>query len=140
VSVGYWGTGYWHANYWALDGNYWAEGDTQGTVEVEEVLGGGPGGRKRRRQGRYPRWVLIDGARHRVNSAEEERQLLAAYQQRLEAEKAALEAQEAPQAEIAPLRVKVARVERRIDAVDDREAEWKARLRRIDEELVLLLD
>ena len=101
--------------------------------------GGGPGGKKRRRTSRYPRWILIDGKRIQVANAQEERRLLEAYQARLEAEKAALEAQDAPQAKIAPLRVKVARTERRIDEADEREAEWKAKLRRIDSELVLML-
>ena len=111
----------------------------QVVVTPAATTGGGIGGKKRRRTNRYPRWVLIDGQRVRVQSAEEERRLLAAYQRRLEAEKAALEAQDASPAEVAPLRVKVARVERRLDAVADREAEWKAKLRRIDSDLVLLL-
>ena len=91
------------------------------------------------RRSKYPRRVSIDGRLVFVQSAEEERRLLAAWVARLEARKLALEVSDAAPAKVAAVRVKLARVERRVAKVDDREAAWHARLQSEDEELLLIL-
>lgn len=108
----------------------------QEIVEVARKLGGSS--KRRRRSSRYPRRISIDGELHWVRNAEEERALLAAYRARLEREAAALEAEDAPAPKVAAAKVRLVRAERRIEQVDDRRAAWMDKLRREDEEILLL--
>lgn len=104
---------------------------------VEETETGG--GKSRRKQGRkYPRWVVINGQKFRVNNADEERQLLQAMQER--ADVAAKTAEALGDKKLAKEAKKRAiRIEARQKQVDDREQEWLARLREEDEELLVML-
>lgn len=104
---------------------------------VEDVAppGGGRGGKKRRTS-RYPRRVSIDGVLYWVNSAEEERRLLEEYRARLEREALELALEDAPKAKVAKARMKVVRVQRRVEAVDDRDAAWLDYLREEDEIII----
>ena len=82
---------------------------------------------------------MIDGVVYWVCSPEEERQLLREYRERLEREALALALEDAPPAEVKRARVKVVRAQKRVEKVDDREDEWLERLRREDEEILLIL-
>ncbi len=108
-------------------------GRSENVVTAEAVTTGG-GTSKRKRRGRYPRWVQVDGNRHLVHSAEEERQLLTAF---LDRAKDALKA--APPAEKQKARVRVQKLETRVEAVQSREESWLDRLKAEDDELILLL-
>ena len=77
---------------------------------------------------------MIDGQLYWVNSAQEEQALLAAHAKSLEQEIQTLEAQDAPKAKIAKTRVKVVRIERRIEKVEDA---WLDKLKQDDEEILL---
>ena len=92
------------------------------------------GGKSKRRK--YPRWVLVGDSRARVNSPDEERQLLAAMMDRAEAQ--VIEA--VTPAEVKQANTRVVRIQKRIEKVDDREAQWVQRLREMDEEILLLVD
>ncbi len=112
------------------------------TITVEaatdpRLLGGGSGAKKYRKT-RYPRRVFIDGKLYTVDSAAEERELLRAYRERLEIEANSLEAQDVPRETVKKARLKVIKAENRIAAVDDREQVWLERLRREDEEILLV--
>lgn len=97
---------------------------------------GGGGGTKRKRR-RYPRLVLINGRRVRVNNAAEERALLAAYRAELEEERQAVSADAPPSSpKIKRVRQKIKRVETRID---DAEANWQRFLDDDEEDLIALL-
>ena len=100
-------------------------------VEDTEKFGGSS---KSKRGRKYPRWVVIDGQRFRVNSPEEERQLLLAMLDRAKEVEATAAPAEAKQA-----RKRIIRIEKRVKAVDDSEAQWMQRLREMDEELLLLI-
>lgn len=89
----------------------------------------------KRRQRRYPRWVQIDGRRYRVFSLQEERDLL----ERIFAELRAAEAKSETPIAQRQIRKRRLRLEKRIVQVDDSQARWLARLRKEDEELLLLL-
>ena len=91
------------------------------------------GGRSKYRR-RYPRWAQIDGKRYRVNSPEEERQLLQAMLDRARTVEATGTHAEAQQAIKRQVRLKT-----RIKKVDDSEAQWLERLREMDEELLVLM-
>lgn len=91
------------------------------------------GGRSKYRR-RYPRWVQVDGERYRVNSPEEERQLLQALLDRartIEATGTHAEAQQAIRRQV--------RLKTRIEKVDDSETQWLEALRAADEEILLLM-
>lgn len=113
--------------------------DAQGDAFVEPTtpaLGGGGGHKKSRVASRYPRWILVDGQRFRVNSAREEAELLARL--RNEREKAAETAQEPVEAEQA--RRVARRIKRREEKLEpDVAAEWLELLKQEDEELLSLL-
>lgn len=89
------------------------------------------GGRSKRR---YPRWVVVDGHRYRVNSPEEERQLLLAMMDRAREVEATGTHEETRKAIKRQLRLKA-----RIEKVDDSEAQWLEYLHQQDEEILLLL-
>lgn len=108
-------------------------------VEASATPDGGGRGAKSRRKSKYPRRISIGDRLVWVKSAEEERELLAQYVAKLEAEKARLEAKNAPKRQIAQAKVAVVRARRRIERVDDWEAAWLERLRQEDEEILLLL-
>ena len=92
-------------------------------------------GKKRR----YPRWVLINGKRHRVESAEQERQLLQAMADRANDDAKLAEALGDTQiAQVA--RKRAIRIRKRIPEVQNREAEWLAQLIAEDEEIIALLN
>ena len=126
----------WGNSWLATWGTSWAQaGDAP--VVVPTASGGGIG--HGRRRSKYPRRVSIDGRLVLVQTAEEERRLLAAWAARLEARNLALEVSDAAPAKVAAVRVKLARVERRVAKVDEREAAWRAKLQSEDEELLLIL-
>lgn len=102
-------------------------------VIVETTAAEGGGKSKRKRQ--YPRWVVIDGQRFRVNSPAEERALLEAMLDRARSVEAT---GSHPEAKAATKRIR--RIIKRIEKVPDAEAMWVQRLRDMDEELILLVD
>jgi len=108
-------------------------GKTEQVIVAAAAAEGGGSSKKRRK---YPRWVLVGDARARVNSPEEERQLLTAMMDRAETQ--VIEA-ETP-AEVKQANARVVRIQKRIEKVDDREAQWLRRLREMDEEILLLVD
>lgn len=89
----------------------------------------------RRRRGKYPRRLYIDGRLVTVRNAEEERELL---RQWLESLKQTIVESEKP-AEVVKARRAAIRVAKRIAKVDTRADAWAAQLRQYDEELVILL-
>tara|TARA_R110000772_G_scaffold4094_6_gene14475 strand:+ start:120 stop:1286 length:1167 start_codon:yes stop_codon:yes gene_type:complete len=103
---------------------------------AKENLGAG-GGSKRR--SKYPRRIIIDGQIYWVNSAAEERALLAKHQAKVEAEALTLAITDAPAKEVKAAKVRVQRVQRRIEAVDNREDEWLARLIDEDDEILAIV-
>ena len=108
--------------------------------EAQEVIaavtraGGGP--RKRRVLRKYPRWVLIDGKRHKVYNAAEEQALLAAYRAELQQQELAIAADAPAAPALKRVRQKIRRVEQRID---EAEFNWAQLLDEEDEEIVVLL-
>ncbi len=122
---GVWKSGVWDQTVWA-DG-VWREG---AYTPTETTTGGG----KSKRRRHYPRWVVIDGKRFRVNSPEEERALLMAMLDRARAIEAT-----GSFPEVAKAKRRAVRIQKRIESVDDSEAQWLARLRELDEELIFLL-
>jgi len=114
-------------------GNSWgvAWGDSWGAIAAAT-----PGVGKRRR---YPRWVIIDGQRYRVENANQERQLLQAMADR--ANDNAKLAEALGDSEVAAVaRKRAIRVKARLPEVDNREAEWMAQLIAEDEEIISLLN
>jgi len=107
-------------------------------VVADAAPDGAPGSKRRRRRSRYPRRVSIGGRLYWVENADEERRLLEAHLAKVEAEALELVREDAPKAEVARARVKVVRAVRRVEAVDDREAQWLDRLRREDEEILAM--
>lgn len=98
----------------------------QAAAPQPEVTTSTGGGKSRR----YPRRVMVRGRLYVVRSALEERQLLQAVLDR---------AREAAPASPAEVRQQV-RIQRRLKQAEDEEAQWMARLREIDDELLLLVD
>jgi hypothetical protein len=90
-----------------------------------------PGGGRRRRYAGYPRRVLIDGKLYTVKSAEEERELLRQWRERL--------LRAAPDELPKSARITVKRIERRLLDADDRASDWHRQLMQQDEELLALL-
>lgn len=123
---GVWKAGVWATTVWA-DG-VWREG---APAVVEEAAATGGGKKKRRR---YPRKVLAYGQVHTVYSPDEERSL---YQALLDRAKTLAAIGEPDDVREAEKRIK--RVIRRLEKVDDSEAQWLSRLRELDEELLILL-
>ena len=119
---------------WALNLGFAGSG-AAAPVVVETSTGGGIG----KRRSKYPRRVLIGGNLVWVRSASEERELIAQYIARLEAQAERLTEQQAPPAKVARARVAIVKAARRLEKVDDREAQWLARLQDEDEEILLLL-
>lgn len=110
-------------------------GFAAGAVTAEVVTpDAGAGSSKRKRQRKYPRWVVIEGQRFRVNSPEEERALLQAM-----LERAQTQAEAAPPAQAKVATRKAIRIAKRLETVDDSEAMWLQRLREMDEELLILV-
>ena len=96
------------------------------------------GGGIDRRKSKYPRRVAARGRLYVVRNADEERALLLALEQ------SALDQAQIANAlgdEVTAMRAKkVARkITKRVEAVDDREAEWLQRLRDEDEEILTIL-
>lgn len=112
-------------------------------VDIVVSLGAGrpdgAPGKGGKRKSKYPRRVYIEGQLYTVKSAEEERELLRQWQERVEAEALRLALEGAPKQTIARAKVKVVRAARRVEEVDNREAEWIARLMDEDEEILILL-
>lgn len=100
---------------------------------------GAPGKRGKGGKRKYPRRIVIEGRVYTVKSAEEERELLRQWQERVEAEALRLALEGAPKQTVAKARVKVVRAQRRVEEADNRESEWIARLMDEDEEILLLL-
>ena len=107
--------------------------------EAPTAPDGGGRGAKQYAKRKYPRKVVIDGRAYTVQSAAEERELLRAYRDRLEADALRLALEEAPKRAVAQAKVRVIRAQRRLDEVDDREDAWMRRLRDEDEELLIIL-
>ena len=99
--------------------------------------GGGRGSKKAK--GKYPRKIVIDGVVYYVNSAAEERRLLAQHQAKVEADALMLAVSDAPETVVKKARVKVKRAAARLEAVDTREADWLQRLRDEDEEILMVV-
>ena len=104
---------------------------------VEERPGGGRGSKKAK--SKYPRRVVIDGVIYWVNSAAEERALLAKYQAKVEADALMLAVSDAPEEAVKRAKVRVKRAQARIEAVDTREDEWLQRLRDEDEDILMVV-
>ena len=114
----------------------WGVTPLEATV-AEDTTGGGSSREKTKRRSRYPRRVVIDGAVYWVNNADEERRLLQAMAER--AREQAQIAEALGDTELAEtVRRKSVRIQRRVRKADDREAEWLARLRDEDDELLIL--
>ena len=101
-------------------------------VVVETRAGGGYRGPYRQR---YPRRISIDGTVYWVNSPEEERALLEAFRAKLERQ---AELAQTPKRK-KTLTLRVRRVTKRIEKVDNQEEIWLERLRQEDEEILTLL-
>ena len=107
-------------------------GKVLGAVEDTVIAGVG----KKRR---YPRWILINNKRFRVDSAEEERQLLQAMADRANDDAKLAEALgDSSIAQVA--RKRAIRIRKRIPEVANRETEWLAQLIAEDEEIIALLN
>lgn len=104
--------------------------------------GGGGGQKKHRRRKNaklgYPRQIVIDGRVYKVSSPAEEREILEAHRKAAEARLALLEANQAPAPMVRKAQVKVVRLDRRLEETADREQEHLERLRRDDEEILLV--
>jgi hypothetical protein len=112
------------------------EGKELAVVVVETSTGGGRGSKRRNK---YPRRVVINGVVYWVSSAAEERVLLAQHQASVEAEALLLAVSDAPAEEVKAAKVRVQRVQRRIEATDTREADWMEYLLQEDEEIISLV-
>lgn len=99
-------------------------------VIVETTQEGGGSKRKRK----YPRWVMIDGQRFRVNSPEEERALLLAMMERARTIEATGTHPEVQQA-----KKTLKRIKKRLPKVDQAKDDWSQQLKKMDEELLLLV-
>lgn len=121
---GVWKAGVWATTCWA-DG-VWREGDPPAPVATTTSGGG--------KSKRYPRRVMLRGRLYTVRNPREERELLQAALDRAKTLAAIAEPQEAAEAKRTALRFA-----KRAKAVEREESQWLARLRQIDEELLLLL-
>lgn len=122
---GFWKAGFWSTTFWA-DG-FWYEGDPAPPPATTSTGGGG-------KSKRYPRRVMLRGRLYTVRNPREERELLQAALDRAKTLAAIAEPQEAADAKRTALRFA-----KRTKAVEREESQWLARLRQIDEELLLLL-
>ena len=113
-------------------------GRTTNVVVEETTEGGGKSKRRKALERRkYPRWVVINGQRYRVNSPEEERQLLQAMLDR--AQEQVQQAEDAGKEPPKQAKKQARLLARRIEKAEDAEAAWLRRLREMDEELIILL-
>ena len=113
--------------------------DVTAAAAESAVAPGAGSGAKQYAKRKYPRKVVIDGRAYTVQSAAEERELLRAYRDRLEADALRLALEESPKRAVAQAKVRVIRAQRRLEEVDDREDAWMRRLRDEDEELLIIL-
>lgn len=104
--------------------------EEQVIVETPAQEGGG----KSKRRRKYPRWVMIEGQRFRVNSPEEERALLLAMMERARE----IEATGTPP-EVQQAKKTLRRIKKRLPKVAQSEDDWTRQLKDMDEELLLLV-
>lgn len=112
-----------------------------GVIEPEpEVTPPGGVGKRRRWRG-YPRTVVVFGRRYTVKTPREERELLERLQAEEQARLAQLEPSTTPakQRQVAQAKVRIVRLEHRIEKLEDRELAWNQYLDEEDEELLLFL-
>lgn len=114
---------------WALNLGFAGSGADAPVVEEAQEGGG-----KSRRKRKYPRWVMIEGQRFRVNSPEEERALLLAMMERAREVEAT-----GTHPEVQKAKKTLKRIKKRLPKVEQSEDDWKQQLKQMDEELLLLV-
>ena len=104
-------------------------------------LGGGGGAKKHARTARkYPRRVMVDGQTYWVASPQEEQALLALLLSREREQLAEEVQQDAPPARVmAKRKVKIRRIESRLEAAEARVDAWQRQLHEWDEQLIYLM-
>lgn len=121
---------------WQPAGDFSTKEEGVPVVADEAVTGGG---KKRKQARKYPRWVVINGERFKVWSAEEERQLLQVMSDRA-ADAAKIAEAVGDEVLAKQARKKAVTIKQRIHKVDNREAEWLAQLQEEDDEILLFFE